>query len=69
MSVTDGGGDGSSALAVGHAHFQSGEGGSWFAGHSYLVQNRSLNLVLLGESVYPLKRQRINLSGLQEGTT
>ena len=61
LSVTDGGGNGSSALAADHAHFPSGEGGSWVVDHSYRVQNRSLSLVLLGESVCLLKRESINL--------
>ena len=50
VTITD---NGSSALAVDHAHFPSGEGGSWFVDHSYLVQNRSLSPVLQGESVCP----------------
>ena len=54
---------GSSVLAVGRARFPFGEGGSWFAGHSYLVQSGSLSLVLPGESVCPLVWQRIHLDG------
>ena len=60
---------GSSVPAVDRAHSLFGEGGSWSADHSYLARSRFLSLVLLGESVCLLKQQRINLGGLQEGTT
>ena len=56
----------SSVPAVDRARFLFGEGGSWSADHSCLVRSRFLSLVLPGESVSPLKQQKIKFRRLAE---